>query len=310
MRCEKCGKEVSRYQVCSCGAKSSEWAVIQLETNGLKPEEKAQILRIVMLDNHCNVIWNRYYRPTLLSKWEEAERVNGIGPDVVAKAPVLRGKEIEGLVSRFSKYSFLVTNQVSFVQSFLNAAGVEHPKLIGISDLFENYMMERSIPRMNVSLNNCAAFFRYSTKDVPEGMAGFEKAYKIWYCYQNLAIIQKDEVIRVMGEEVSTGEYSYKKFLNEDQVLDYLKSIRVARIWERGIPRLFYDGKFYPEPTCDLFLLGLSFRPSADETKYVVDRIFFDMKGETIAMKEEAFIKMQERNREEPFSPYSLLSNF
>lgn len=306
MRCEKCGKEISRYEKCTCGAEntSDSWAVIQIETNGLKPEEQAQILRIVMLDRNSNVIWNRYYRPTRLQHWDDAERVNKISPQMVSKAPILANKELESLNHRISSFDFLITNQAEFVKSFLTDAGIKAPAIVGITELFDQYMADRSIPRMNTSLNNCAAFFQYCA--AAEKTAGYEKAYKIWFCYEHLAIIQKDEVLRVMGPEAKSGEMTYRLFLSEDQVLDYLKSIKVAKIDATDLPRLYYDGKFHSEPTCDIFLLGIVFRPSADETRYIVDRIVFDMKGQTIAMKEAAFVAMQERNQKKESSPLNM----
>ena len=64
--------------------------VIDTETTGLDPE-KDEILQVSIIDKNGRELFNSYFKPSATS-WEEAERVNGISPEMVASCPTISEK--------------------------------------------------------------------------------------------------------------------------------------------------------------------------------------------------------------------------
>ena len=70
------------------------------------------------------------------------------------------------------------------------------------------------------SLSVCAEYFGYDKTGINEQI---EKAYKIWFCYQHIAVLQQDKILDVMGESYTISGITYQVFVNEWQMADYLK---------------------------------------------------------------------------------------
>lgn len=289
MKCRRCGLDISRYAdicVCGCRQKHNNWGVIQIETTGLDAGKGHEILQIVILNRFGIPVYNQLYQPVLQKNWAEAEKKNHISPEMVQDKPHLTGKEVEKLSRILSQYSKLVTNSASFVIPFLDAAKVKYPDIQGIYGLFQAYQDEHQIILAN-SLNVCAEYFGYDKTGIKEQL---EKAYKIWFCYQHIGVLQQDKILDVMGESYTLEGVTYQSFVNEWQTIDYLKLLGVCPVQRGSLPRLYYDGRFIAEPTMDVYPLGIEF----DEDRRP-KRLVLCVKEKIVSVSIEIFIKMQRR---------------
>ena len=110
--------------------------VIDTETTGLNPQT-CEILQISIIDLDGNTLFNSYFRPCAES-WEEAERVNGISPQMVQDAPVILEKMDE--VNRILQSADTIIGYNTFFDlEFLHNNGMvpaKNAKIIDVMELF------------------------------------------------------------------------------------------------------------------------------------------------------------------------------
>lgn len=309
MVCEKCGKEIhANSDRCSCGGKAvqDEWGVLQIETTGLHPELGDEILKIVIMDKRGDVILNRLYRPACKRSWDEAEKINHIKPQDVAGCNLLKGEEIKNLSKLyFSRFTKLVTNDSSFVKPFFRLLNVETPSIVGISGLFEDYLMQKNELGLSKGLKSCAQYFHYDNCAFGKKRYKEDKAYQIWYCYRCITGFNKEMLFEDMRKSFTVNGVTYETFMSEEQILEYLKLIQLCPLLEQELPTLYYDGIFSPEPTNEVYLLGVEFKK--DDDKHEVNRVILCVKDRIVAIKEASFIEMQKRSvQEEDVSLFDL----
>lgn len=95
--------------------------VIDVETTGLSSEYD-EILQLSIIDSEGNVLFDSYFKPFIQS-WKEAEKVNGISPDMVENAPRLSEKLIE-INSIMCQAKTIIGYNVGFDIDFLRSNGV------------------------------------------------------------------------------------------------------------------------------------------------------------------------------------------
>lgn len=97
--------------------------VIDTETTGFSPSAD-ELLQVAIIDGEGNTLFNSYLRPEKVNSWPEAQRVNGITPEMVKDAPTIRDvlPEIQRIVSGANA---IVGYNVGFDYSFLLCAGCE-----------------------------------------------------------------------------------------------------------------------------------------------------------------------------------------
>lgn len=81
-----------RVDICSMltGFPLDRVVVFDTETTGTSPYMGDEVLSIGICDGMGNPLFSSYVRPTRHKSWPDAERVNGISPDMVSDAPTLR----------------------------------------------------------------------------------------------------------------------------------------------------------------------------------------------------------------------------
>lgn len=91
------------------------------ETTGLTAED--EILTFSAVDGYGNVLIDAMFRPEGIDSWPEAERINGISPEMVSECPtfVERRDEIQGL---FDAHYMLLGYNIGFDMGFLDAQGI------------------------------------------------------------------------------------------------------------------------------------------------------------------------------------------
>ena len=95
-----------------------------LETTGLKADTD-EILQLAIIDGTGAELINTYIKPSHKRKWEKAEAVNGISPDMVKDAPVMPAlfNKIQELI--YSAEWLVGYNNTQFDDNFLKAAGYD-----------------------------------------------------------------------------------------------------------------------------------------------------------------------------------------
>lgn len=97
---------------------SEKTLVIDCETTGLCAEED-EIVQLSIIDQYGDVVYNSYLRPVHTDAWPEAERVNGISPEMVSDAPTAE-EETPKIKSIFEKASKIIGYNVGFDMDFVS----------------------------------------------------------------------------------------------------------------------------------------------------------------------------------------------
>ncbi len=97
--------------------------VFDVETTGLVAG-RDEILQFSAIDEMGNILMNTYIKPTIKKTWPNAQRVNGISPEMVSEAPCFSDvrEEIQRI---FDNASELITYNGRFDIGFLSAAGIK-----------------------------------------------------------------------------------------------------------------------------------------------------------------------------------------
>jgi len=146
--------------------------VIDTETTGLSPEHD-EILQVSIIDSAGNILFDSLFRPSV-SSWEEAEKINGISPDMVANAPRLidRIHEITEIMYKSDK---IIGYNTSFDLNFLRNNGlVLHgtEEIIDVMNIFAPIYGEWSYKRNSwkwQKLTTAAAYYGYDWSSRTEG---------------------------------------------------------------------------------------------------------------------------------------------
>ena len=99
--------------------------VIDTETTGLNAFEN-EILQISIINTKGDVLFDSYFAPVALNvglKWEEAERINHISPEMVEHSPRLcsRISQINAITTKAKK---IIGYNIDFDRQFLQANGI------------------------------------------------------------------------------------------------------------------------------------------------------------------------------------------
>ena len=267
--------------------KQNRWAALKIETNALNPKDGGEIIRIVMIDNN-GLIWNEYYKPEKLKEWSDTEQYNGISPEILEDKETMTQKTKIRFEKLLSKYDFIVCNNTNFIKLFLDDMSITYPELKSTNGEFERMLTFKNIEyNKPITLENCAEFFGITNENIPEKYRSVSGCYKVWACHKNLD--ESFSVLTLLTDNVQ-NQYGYRCFKGDNEILEYLKHIKVAMIWEHRIPMLYYDGRFLPKETFNVFIVGLII-----DDNNLVDKIVCLIDGLIIGIKENEFVKMQKR---------------
>lgn len=76
--------------------------VLDTETTGVCKYRQDEVLQLSIINGTGKTIWNKYYKPTTVTDWAEAARVNGITPDMIANCTTVQQdmRQINDILSR------------------------------------------------------------------------------------------------------------------------------------------------------------------------------------------------------------------
>lgn len=105
-------------------ADPSKILVYDLETTGLQAGSD-EIIQLAIVDGNGNELINTYIKPQHKRKWDKAEAVNGISPEMVKDAPVMPAllNKIQELI--YDAEWLVGYNSTKFDDNFLKAAGLD-----------------------------------------------------------------------------------------------------------------------------------------------------------------------------------------
>lgn len=167
------------------GSTGSRVIVYDTETTGLHPDVD-ELLSLSILDGDGNVLFSEYFRPSRVTTWPGAERINGISPEMVKdKRPAVEyRKEIQDI---FDTADVLVTYNGRFDGGFLKAIGVRIPvaRKCDVMLAFARHIGEWDSRRGSYrwhKLTKCAEHFGYIYK----AHDALEDARATLWCYRKM----------------------------------------------------------------------------------------------------------------------------
>lgn len=139
-------------------------AVIDFETTGLKAGED-EVLQVSIIDEECNVLLNTYCRPSNKESWEDAQKVYGITPLMVANELPFE-KYTETVLEILTKADCVIAYNYAFEDAFLKAYGIEVERekwfdpMLAFADIYGEWDSRHGNYKWQ-SLSKCARYYGY-----------------------------------------------------------------------------------------------------------------------------------------------------
>ena len=174
----------------------SKTLVIDTETTGLDTE-KDELLQVSIIDSDGNALFNSYFKPCVKS-WADAQRVNGISPEMVQNAPTISEKiaEINEIMYRADK---IIGYNTYFDINFLSNNGLilsENVEIVDVMELFAPIYGEWSDYYGSYKwqkLTTAAEYCGYDWNSRPEGAHNsLADCYATYHVYRT---IQKQSLL-------------------------------------------------------------------------------------------------------------------
>ncbi len=227
--------------------------VFDTETTGVSSDD--EVLSIAVCDGYGNELFRSYVRPTRHKRWPEAQRINGITPKHVAKAPTMR--ELAGkLQDLLLGDKLLVGYNVSFDIGFLLRARVlgEYPN--ATFDVMREYATVHGKNRWEhggykwSKLADCAKHYgyRFTAHDA------LADAKATSYCFRSLLVDQGYLDKRISQMVGALGDFDMKQ--TNTTSANIAKLVPGSHVKEQAVLRLgqITRGKNKGEPRYECFV--------------------------------------------------------
>ena len=126
-----------QYQSFNLVTPTADIIVLDTETTGFNAQID-ELLQVSIIDGNGNTLYDGYLHPLLKREWQNAERVNGISPDMVAKAPTILN-EVAKIHKIISSATTIVGYNIEFDLNFLSAVGIDVPDNTAIVDVMLDF---------------------------------------------------------------------------------------------------------------------------------------------------------------------------
>ena len=163
----------------------SKMIVFDVETTGLDAE-KDDVLQISIIDGNGKILINEYVHPLKKESWIEAQRINGISPEMVKNAPYPHEliSKVKGI---FQSADLLVSYNGVFDLGFLSHWGIhtEGKKHYDVMREFAPVYGEADLKRGGYKwkkLTVCAEYYGYEFK----AHDSLEDVKATLHCYRKL----------------------------------------------------------------------------------------------------------------------------
>ena len=190
--------------------------VIDTETTGLNPE-RDELLQVSIIDTDGRTLFDSYFKP-LASSWQEAERINGISPEMVNGCPAISEK-IEEINAIMQRTEVIIGYNTQFDLRFLCNNGLVFPGGAEVVDVMEQFA--QGYGEWNEyyecykwqKLTTAAAYYGYDWNSRPEGAHN-----SLADCYATLFVYNKLEELRdkkIEEEKKTSSVYDF----DQDNIL-------------------------------------------------------------------------------------------
>lgn len=165
---------------------------LDVETTGLLSWED-EILQLSIIDGYGNELFNEYIKPKKLNEWDEAEKIHGISPAMVADRPNIDAY-IPAVNKILSEAELIVGYNITFFDlDFLKDAGICVPEDVLVYDVMLEFApIYGEIGKRGgykwQKLSTCAEFYGYGSATFHDSL---EDAKATLYCF--LMMIREGE---------------------------------------------------------------------------------------------------------------------
>ena len=159
--------------------------VIDFETTGFTAGVD-EVLQVSIIDENEQVLLNTYCKPINTKRWDEAERVHGITPLMVANELPFEDY-VPKVLEILSGADYIIAYNARFEDSFLNAYGIKiaWDKWIDPMEIFANCIYHEHSPHGGYKwqkLSTCASYYMYSFN----AHDSLEDVKATLYCYKEM----------------------------------------------------------------------------------------------------------------------------
>ena len=162
--------------------------VVDVETTGFEAG-KDELLQVSIIDSQGNVLYDSYLKPEVNISWFDAEKINGIIPNMVANAPDIV-TEIPKIHEIISSANSIIGYCFDFDYDFLQAYGIkfDYDKIFDVAKEFaiiygewDEYHQDYRFKK----LVECASYYKYDWSK-SKAHNSLSDCYATLHCYKSI----------------------------------------------------------------------------------------------------------------------------
>ena len=169
-------------------SKTASVIVVDTETTGLDCSVD-ELLQVSIISDTKEVLYNSYLKPLRTEEWKEAERVNGISPDMVKDSPTVLTEcvEINNIVSQAD---VIIGYNTQFDLDFLSSVGIENEKaevvdvMLDFAEVYGEWSENYGCYKWQ-KLTTCAEYYNYDWGE-DNAHNSLSDCRATLFCYQQL----------------------------------------------------------------------------------------------------------------------------
>lgn len=219
--------------------------VLDIETTGFE-NNVDEILQLSIVNEKREVLFNKYFKPSRVKRWDNAMAVNGITPDMVKDCGSF-ADSLNEIQSIFDKHKELCGYNTMFDLDFLKAYGVvlrEDVKIIDVMIEFAEFYNDWDDYHCNFvwkSLVFASAYFGYDWEINAHNSLGDVLA--TLFLYEQLRNVGKVEyyvaVVRGIGNKTKVENF-IEQYSKREGVIKCVKEKGEVHVYIKNFNRAFY----------------------------------------------------------------------
>lgn len=153
--------------------------IFDTETTGLKDND--ELLSLTIIDGNSNVLFNEMFKPEKRKSWSDAEKINGITPEMVKDKKLFKDYKVQ-IQTIFNTHELLIGYNIKFDISMLTRQGIvvdgkrTFDVMLEYSRLFGNAKWHK--------LKHCAEYYKYDWTNAQHTSLGDTEA--TLFCFNEM----------------------------------------------------------------------------------------------------------------------------